>query len=430
MNTLASVVWGPQQAERQITGVMGYDFLYPVMNDMVPSVSDCSNKNVRDIGQNNPREICCWLIELSGLLLTHTDFLATKESELKEVKNYAQVENVFLGLKEPDIADVLIEAKVLIAKTSRTPDSRNIIYTYRFDETKFTATNPVISGAFNSPLSCLQAPKDGGEVKWHISHVDDSNAFLLVVDGYRRKDTECTIETKSKPSDTRDNTDIMDSCGKQQFFFDEASSWQTVCNTFLDGSVCGKCPSNSHIVSNKGPVGSACHCNANFYSQITQDVTTGRENLICKKCPDKATSSKGSTSSSDCECMDTMFKDTITALCDACPPDSTLIEGVKIGSLTDVCLCSNNYYQSVTLSTSDKSKWISATEHFYYLMKCNPCKTRSTSLKNSQSADDCECNEGLFLDSVKLIDQSEPGCACRKSWKYSIGGVESTYNGW
>ena len=114
MNTLASVVWGPQQAGRQITGVMGYDFLYPVMNDMVPSVSDCSNKNVRDIGQNNPRETACWLIEVSGLLLTHTDFLATKESELKEVKNYAQVENVFLGLKEPDIADVLIEAKVLI----------------------------------------------------------------------------------------------------------------------------------------------------------------------------------------------------------------------------------------------------------------------------------------------------------------------------
>lgn len=65
IDTLASVVWGPQQAERQITGVMGYDFLYPVMNDMVPSVSDCSNKNVRDIGQNDPRETACWLIEVS-----------------------------------------------------------------------------------------------------------------------------------------------------------------------------------------------------------------------------------------------------------------------------------------------------------------------------------------------------------------------------
>ena len=82
------------------------------------------------------------------------------------------------------------------------------------------------------------------------------------------------------------------------------------------------------------------------------------------------------------------------------------------------------------METNDKSRFISAAEPWYFTMQCHKCKTRSTSLKNSLHADDCKCNEGLYLNSVKLIDQSEPGCACQKSWKYAIGGVEATYNGW
>ena len=54
MNTLSSVVYGkygPKKVERKINGVMGYDFLYPVMNNMLPALTDCSAKSVRDISQ-------------------------------------------------------------------------------------------------------------------------------------------------------------------------------------------------------------------------------------------------------------------------------------------------------------------------------------------------------------------------------------------
>merc|ERR1711865_282273 len=97
--------------------------------------------------------------------------------------------------------------------------------------------------------------------------------------------------------------------------------------------------------------------------------------------------------------------------------------------MKDACSCKENYYREMQMETNDKSRFISAAEQWYFTMYCHKCKTRSTSLKNSLHADDCKCNEGLYLNSVKIIDQSEPGCACQKSWKYAIGGVEATYNG-
>jgi len=70
MNTLASVVWGPSLGidsdERSINGVAGFDFLYPVMDNFLPSLTDCSPKKVRDIGQDADREIMCFLFEMSG----------------------------------------------------------------------------------------------------------------------------------------------------------------------------------------------------------------------------------------------------------------------------------------------------------------------------------------------------------------------------
>jgi hypothetical protein len=204
MNTLASVIWGPrnikngkksdEREERKVNGVVGTDFLYPVMNNMLPSLTDCSDKNVREIGQDESREIACWLFELSGLFLTHSDFLASKSDQTKISKGQSNngewpVENVFVGKKEPDLADAIIAAGILIEQSSRTPDSSQTIHYYRVNEEAFSSST-TISGNLNVESSkCLQKPIDGLEVKWLVSLIEDSNALLLVVDGYRRKGT-------------------------------------------------------------------------------------------------------------------------------------------------------------------------------------------------------------------------------------------------
>jgi len=106
MNTLASVVWGSKGKNtnsRKIHGVVGYDFLYPVMNNLLPSLTDCSSKPARELGQSSSREIGCWLFELSGLFLSHSDFLASNEDKEKFQAGTSNgkwpIENVFLGKK-------------------------------------------------------------------------------------------------------------------------------------------------------------------------------------------------------------------------------------------------------------------------------------------------------------------------------------------
>jgi hypothetical protein len=250
MNTLASVVWGPSLGpdsdERKINGVTGFDFLYPVMDNFLPSLTDCSPKKVRDIGQEAPREIGCWLFELSGLFLSHTDFLASDED--KEKVQQAEgtgtddtaagawpIENVFVGKKEPDLADALIEAGIFQLHSSRTPDSTKTVNFYRVNEEAFIVTNSdgtkttkrVLSGKLVPATSkCLRMPKDNGDVTWFVSPVHDSNAFMLVVDGYRRQETECNVKTQSVPATERNGQDIMNACGIQQKFVFEAESWQ------------------------------------------------------------------------------------------------------------------------------------------------------------------------------------------------------------
>ena len=137
--------------------------------------------------------------------MSHSDFLIS-EKEKANIEGTGTddtasgawpIENVFVGKKEPDLADALITANILKEHKSRTPDSSEIVYFYRVNEDILKeAELGVMSGTLNSANSkCLQAPSDSNPVKWFVSHVADSNAFILVVDGYRRKDTEYTTNT-------------------------------------------------------------------------------------------------------------------------------------------------------------------------------------------------------------------------------------------
>jgi len=344
MNTLASVVfgaYGPENKERKINGVIGFDFLYPVMNEMLPTLTDCSAKAVRDIGQNGEREIACFLLDLSGLFLSHSDFLASEADKLHFFGGTEQgtwpIENVFVGKKEPDLADALIDANVFVPLSSRTPDSRNTVNYYKVNETLFKES-PVVSGQINIGHSkCLQAPEGlSPDVTWFVAHVADSNAFMLVVDGYRRKSIECTLKTESEAATTRSNLDIVDECGKQQQFMHEAHSWQTSCphNTFQHGKDCIACPINSHLIGHQGPSSNACRCDAGFFSQAFHDSINNIERLNCLRCPGASTSAAGSTTSSDCLCNKNLFKD--GEICKDCP----ILAISPFGSTTvDQCVC-------------------------------------------------------------------------------------------
>ena len=241
MNTLASIVWGGYDKERRnrkINGVVGFDFLYPVMNQILPAISDCSPKGVRDVGQGDSREIACWLFEVSGLFLTHSDFLATDEEKAKAATGDGSdgsaaeawpIENVFVGKKEPDIADTLISDGIFVEQSSRTPDSAKTIYYYKVNNKLFDESNDFVrSGEIDVKNSkCLQEPKGTSKnVQWFVSPVKNSNAYLLVVDGYRRKSTECSQKTQSKPAKKRTSNDVTTSCGKQQMFLSTSVSWQ------------------------------------------------------------------------------------------------------------------------------------------------------------------------------------------------------------
>lgn len=324
MNTLTSVVWGPRSNtnERKINGVVGFDFLYPVMNNMLPEMTDCSSKAVRDIGQSGTREISCWLFELSGLFLSHSDFLASKEDKEKfgqgggtDVADAGEwpIENVFVGKKEPDLADALINANVFEKLTSRTPDSKRIVHYYRVNENLFTEENPVISGKINiADSKCLQAPSDSGDVTWFVAHVKESNAYILVVDGYRRKDSECTFKTTSKPTEIRDTT--TQSCNKPKLFQGEISSWQKVshfCTRCRAGEYssypftpCLKCPPGTY---SKFDGSASCNnCSIGEYNEVDgqsecrvcqrgqYSLELGASKNSCQQCPEGGVCAGGS----------------------------------------------------------------------------------------------------------------------------------------
>ena len=293
-------------------------------SDIVIGSTTVLYTNLNTVTKTKSREIGCWLFEFSGLFLSHSDFLIS-EKEKANIEGTGTddtasgawpIENVFVGKKEPDLADALIKANILKEHKSRTPDSSEIVYFYRVNEDILKeAELGVMSGTLNSANSkCLQAPSDSNPVKWFVSHVADSNAFILVVDGYRRKDTECVSKTQSKPVKTRSDNDIIDKCGKQAQFLFEASSWQTkssqcpLCDPGEYGAVafesCRLCPPGQY--SEFAGSATCSNCTEGDYNEVagqsvcrscpkgTYSLEIGADKNPCIDCPPGAVCSGGS----------------------------------------------------------------------------------------------------------------------------------------
>ena len=209
---------------------------------------------------------------------------------------------------EPDLADALLKAKILEEQISRTPDSYQTVHYYKVNQNVLSqSTSGTVSGVLDiQQAKCLQAPIDGGEVTWYVSHVADSNSFLLVVDGYRRQSTECTFRTVSKPPTTRNNIDIIDSCSKQKQIISQATSWQTKSDYLcprcdageyaaMPNMPCAACPAGTY--SRYSGSASCTNCSIGMYNEVSgqnqcRQCTQGRYSSIigasfnpCKTCP-------------------------------------------------------------------------------------------------------------------------------------------------
>jgi hypothetical protein len=188
MNTLAKVVAGPSLNGRQrIEGVASYDLLYTTSHALLPTLTSCD-----DVPVSHPvRHVHCFLLDTNGFLLVHSDFL---EQDLNaDLETAEPIQNVFLGSKEPDIADVLIEAGIITQlMNKRSPTGEYTYNFYRLNSSVFES-EPVQQGKLEgSKLKCLET-----NATWYMSYINSTNAFLLVIDGYKRKNISCSFKTET-----------------------------------------------------------------------------------------------------------------------------------------------------------------------------------------------------------------------------------------
>lgn len=155
----------------------------------------------------------CFLLDPAGLLLSHSDFLIDEEQaadlgdQVTGEVGVWPITNIFIGLKEPALAHALIAAGVLKIESNKVNEDNSALLSYYFiDETKF-ADDSVVVGA--QPIDSPTCMESGAE--WKLAYIENTNAYLLVVDKYQRKtdQSNCVpfgaaepIEIEHLPCDT------------------------------------------------------------------------------------------------------------------------------------------------------------------------------------------------------------------------------------
>ena len=117
-----------------------------------------------------------------------------------------------------------------------------------------------------------------------------------------------------------------------------------VCSAGLysEGSECKSCPLNSQLKvgTTNGTSSSACSCNENYYSELSNNQMT------CNKCQASSTSPPGSTSPTHCVCITGLYSE--GSECKSCPLNSQLKVGTTSGTLSTACHCNENYYRELS----------------------------------------------------------------------------------
>jgi hypothetical protein len=207
MNTFSETAWEeadlstspPTVVSDKVFGVHGWDMLYSTMNDflaektVVGGMPGCAILNLTHNVHNykaHRGEAVCFLMDPSGLLITHPDFLIPKESAALagydrngiDANGEWPIENVFIGKKEPAIAKALIATGVLAPQSQASDDSSLQLSWYEVDDSKFVASGAptYVSGSLNDP-DCINSG-----ATWRAIHIAKTNMFLIAIDDYER----------------------------------------------------------------------------------------------------------------------------------------------------------------------------------------------------------------------------------------------------
>jgi hypothetical protein len=290
--TLTSSIWDIDtqpldlESKHQIFAVTAFDFQMGVVNYL----QDWSG------GACGGISTFCVLVNTYGLVVFHPDFQRGNGVSSGGGKPFY---NTFLGLREPDLADALIENNLLHKlKNTRSADSTTLTTMFRLNEKKISDLGGVASGTLDSSsLKCLKSPAVGAPpMKWFLSQVAYSNLALLVVDGYVKKSGVCLNETLPDPPTER----IKTSCGSP-------GSSPLTSSVAVDRLIRAP-PSDKRLFHKcaKCSIGSYGSSTAAAFLVVgTDDLTQAQEEkneLECSKCPSGyITATVGLRSCSACE---------------------------------------------------------------------------------------------------------------------------------
>jgi len=190
MNTFSSVIFDlpipGMNTSDKVWGVVGWDMLYEDMNIWISTVTGCALQSATDNAYTHKTtdKPICFLLDESGLLLTHGDFMMTlkdaqKYQNLTDETSAWPIDSVFLGLKEPALANALITSGFLVPKSAPSITNDAILHWFDVNETSISESG-VLSGTIND-CRCYRS----AETNWFLSHISGSNAFLLVVENFQ-----------------------------------------------------------------------------------------------------------------------------------------------------------------------------------------------------------------------------------------------------
>ena len=334
--TLTAAIWNfdtqplDLQSKHQIFAVVGFDFAIGVVN-YLQDLSD---------GACGSSTTFCVLLNTYGLVVFHPDFQRGQSDR----SGGKPVYNTFLGLREPDLADSLIENKLLYKlKNTRSADSKTLTTMFRLNEKKISDLGGVASGTLDSDnLKCLKSPGVGAPpIKWYLSQVARSNTALLVVDGYIKKSGTCLHETLADPPTER----IRTSCGS-------SGSSPLTSSVTVDRLI--RAPPSDKRLFHK-----CAKCKIGFYgsSMVASFLVVGTDVSVlaqegkkdCTKCPSGyITATVGLRSCSLCElgkisapasedcnsCPHGKTSDTDSIVCNSCPSGWFAVPRIGLNALS------------------------------------------------------------------------------------------------
>jgi hypothetical protein len=340
ISTLSAVVWGRYRskdgAEHRLTdtilGVAGYDFLFETRE--VRNILKSTSNGACSTAQN----VTCMVFDYSGMLIFYRDFMLSdaEKATIADQRRRHNVSremwhthNVFLGAKDPDLADALIAQGIFVLHTNiRSPDSKYLISQYMLDDARLSAALgnetdgvSVVSGliAATGEAKCFDTPSEGSIIKttprWFLSRVEGGNSLLLVAEGYSRSPT-CDEQTVAPPPISLDIQNEKEYCEMKMPFTAGVPSFRNLYN------VCPRCgtgeyshglaPSFTSIQTERAasPSGPACSlCPSGWFTPTSgllrcsvcaagRSMTPGGED--CKACEHGRSSIEGETQCTLC----------------------------------------------------------------------------------------------------------------------------------